>query len=320
MSLNIIFAGTPDFSAAQLQALINSKHNIIGVYTQPDRPAKRGKKVQASPVKTLAQQHNLKVFQPINFKEQASLDELKGLQPDLMIVVAYGLLLPESVLNIPRYGCINVHASLLPRWRGAAPIQRAIQAGDEETGITIMQMDKGLDTGDMLAKSTLTISKTDTALTLHDKLADISQPLLLSTIESVEKQTLKPEKQDDEYANYAAKLSKQEALIDWQMSAEALALNIRAFNPAPMCYCFVKTKRLRVMKARLKRMSESELTQNWTKTPSTIASLEQGVVWVATQEGWLGLEEIQLEGKRAMHSKELINGQPDLFMIGESLN
>lgn len=319
MSLNLVFAGTPDFAAQQLQALIASRHLLTGVYTQPDRPAKRGKKVQASPVKALADQHNIKVFQPINFKEQESLDELKSLQPDLMVVVAYGLLLPESVLNIPRYGCINVHASLLPRWRGAAPIQRAIQAGDEQTGITIMQMDKGLDTGDMLAKSTLAINKADTALTLHNKLTDIAQPLLLSTIESVEKQTLNPEKQDDTHANYATKLSKQEALIDWQMSSETLALNIRAFNPAPMCYCFVKNKRLRVIKARLKAEDGLEV-QSQAAKPATIVSLDQGIVWVATQNGWLGLEEIQLEGKRAMSAKELINGQPDLFVIGETLN
>lgn len=316
MSLNIVFAGTPDFAAHQLQALIDSEHKLVGVYTQPDRPAKRGKKIQPSPVKELALKHQLPVFQPVNFKTQESLDELASLKPDLMVVVAYGLLLPESVLNIPTNGCINVHASLLPRWRGAAPIQRAIEAGDTQTGITIMQMDKGLDTGDMLTKASLAINAEDNALVLHDNLANLAPDLLLKTIEQIEQQSLKPEKQDDSLATYAQKLSKQEAQLDWHKNAEQLALQIRAFNPAPMCYSFIKNKRLRVLKAQVKSAS---LEKNSPQTPATITSLEQGIIWIATQSGWLGLEQIQLEGKRAMNAKDIINGQPDLFIVGESL-
>lgn len=316
MSLTIVFAGTPDFAAHQLQALIDSQHKLVGVYTQPDRPAKRGKKIQPSPVKELALKHQLPVFQPVNFKTQENLDELASLKPDLMVVVAYGLLLPEFVLNIPSHGCINVHASLLPRWRGAAPIQRAIEAGDRQTGITIMQMDKGLDTGDMLTKASLPISAQDNALALHDNLANLAPDLLLKTIEQIEQQTLKPEQQDDSLATYAQKLNKQEAQLDWHKSAEQLELNIRAFNPAPMCYSFIKNKRLRVLKA---QVTQTPLESNWAQTPATIASLEQGIIWVATQSGWLGLEQIQLEGKRAMSAKDIINGQPDLFIVGESL-
>lgn len=314
MSLNIVFAGTPDFAAKQLKALIESQHNLIGVYTQPDRPAKRGKKIQPSPVKALALEHDLAIYQPINFKTPQSIETLDTLKPDLMVVVAYGLLLPQSVLSIPRYGCINVHASLLPRWRGAAPIQRAIEAGDLETGITIMQMDQGLDTGDMLAEVRLPIKPSDNASIIHDALADLAPKLLLSSIDKIAQHTVVATKQNDAEATYANKLTKQEAQLNWQAPANQLEREVRAFNPVPMSYCFIKGKRLRVLSACVKEEA------SWANTPATIASLEDGKIWVATQSGWLGLERIQLEGKRAMHAHELINGQPDLFVVNETLD
>ena len=214
--LNIIFAGTPDFAATHLQALLNSQHNVIAVYTQPDKPAGRGKKLQASPVKQLAEQHNIPVYQPKSLRKEEAQAELQALNADVMVVVAYGLILPEVVLNAPKYGCLNVHGSLLPRWRGAAPIQRAIWAGDNETGITIMQMDIGLDTGDMLYKVATPITPTETSATLYAKLAELAPPALIEVLNGLENGQFSPEKQQDELANYAEKLTKEEAKLDWK--------------------------------------------------------------------------------------------------------
>lgn len=231
LKLNIIFAGTPDFAAQHLQALLNSEHNVIAVYTQPDKPAGRGKKLQASPVKQLAEQHNIPVYQPKSLRKEEAQAELKALNADVMVVVAYGLILPEAVLNAPKYGCLNVHGSLLPRWRGAAPIQRSIWAGDQETGVTIMQMDIGLDTGDMLHKVTTPIAADETSASLYAKLAELAPPALLEVLNGLESQAFKAEKQDDALSNYAEKLSKEEAKLDWNLTACQLERNIRAFNP-----------------------------------------------------------------------------------------
>ena len=222
MPLKVIFAGTPDFAAIHLQALLNSEHQIVGVYTQPDRPAGRGKKLQPSPVKQLALENNIAVFQPVNFKDPASIDELKSLDADIMVVVAYGLLLPLAVLEAPKFGCFNVHASLLPRWRGAAPIQRCIEAGDKVTGITIMQMDIGLDTGDMLHKVTTDILADDTGGSLHDRLAELGPESLLTTLAQIKSGKLTPEVQNDALATYAHKLKKEEALIQWAQPAKEI--------------------------------------------------------------------------------------------------
>ena len=208
--LNIIFAGTPDFAAQHLQALLDSEHNVIAVYTQPDKPSGRGKKLQASPVKQLAEAHNIPVYQPKSLRKEEVQVELKALNADVMVVVAYGLILPESVLKAPKYGCLNVHGSILPRWRGAAPIQRAIWAGDSQTGVTIMQMDIGLDTGDMLYKVYTDILPTETSASLYQKLAELAPPALLEVLNGLENQQFKPEKQDDDLANYAEKLTKEE--------------------------------------------------------------------------------------------------------------
>ncbi len=314
MSLKIVFAGTPDFAAKQLQALLDSQHQVVAVYTQPDRPAKRGKQPQSSAVKKLALTHHLPVLQPLNFKQQADRDALNQFNADVMVVVAYGLLLPESVLTMPKHGCINVHASLLPRWRGAAPIQRAIQAGDKQTGITIMQMDKGLDTGAMLACADIAITETETAASLHDKLAHLSAPLLLQTLQDIQQQQLNPQTQNHAIATYAEKLNKQEAQLNWQQSASQLELTIRAFNPVPMCYCWIKGQRLRVLSACIKT-DVPECTQY-----GKIMKIDSDCVWVSCQQGWLGLKQIQLAGKRPMLIRDILNGQSALFNLGDMLN
>ncbi len=230
-SLRIVFAGTPDFAARHLAALLSSEHEVIAVYTQPDRPASRGKKLTASPVKTIALEHDIPVYQPENFKSDEAKQELADLNADIMVVVAYGLLLPQVVLDTPKLGCINVHGSILPRWRGAAPIQRSIWAGDAETGVTIMQMDIGLDTGDMLKIATLPIEASDTSASMYEKLAGLGPDALIDCLADIATGKVEPVKQDDELANYAKKLSKEEARIDWNDDAAHIERCVRAFNP-----------------------------------------------------------------------------------------
>jgi methionyl-tRNA formyltransferase len=306
MSLRIIFAGTPEFAAVHLSALINSEHEVIAVYSQPDRPAGRGKKLQPSPVKQVALEHNIEVYQPLNFKDPADIAELNALQADVMIVVAYGLLLPQAVLDAPKYGCLNVHASLLPRWRGAAPIQRCIEAGDKVTGITIMQMDAGLDTGAMLHKVSTGIALDETGGSLHDRLASLGPDSLLTTLAQLQAGTLQPEQQNDALANYAHKLKKEEALLDWSQSAETLALRVRAFNPFPVAYTLLGNERIRVLQA----SAIDKVTQ---LQPGTIANVSAKGIEVACADGVLRLEQIQLAGKKAMMVADVINGQPTLF-------
>jgi len=306
MPLKIVFAGTPDFAALHLSSLIDSEHEVIAVYSQPDRPAGRGKKLQPSPVKQVALEHNIDVYQPVNFKDPADVAQLEALNADVMIVVAYGLLLPQSVLDAPKHGCLNVHASLLPRWRGAAPIQRCIEAGDKMTGITIMQMDAGLDTGDMLHKITTGITLDDTGGSLHDRLAALGPQSLLATLAQLEAGELQPEKQNDAQANYAHKLKKEEALLDWSQNADDLALRVRAFNPFPVAFTLLGNDRIRVLKATaLEKVTQLQ--------PGTIAQVSADGIEVACAEGVLRLEQIQLAGKKAMMVADVINGQPNLF-------
>ncbi|GAB3110948.1 methionyl-tRNA formyltransferase [Aestuariicella hydrocarbonica] len=312
--MRLIFAGTPDFAAHHLQCLIDSDHEIVGVYTQPDRPAGRGKKLVASPVKQLAQQHGLTVLQPVNFKEEGALNTLTELNADVMVVVAYGLLLPQAVLDAPRFGCINVHASLLPRWRGAAPIQRAIAAGDRETGITIMQMDIGLDTGDMLIKTICPIAADDTGGSLHDKLLQQGGPALLQALQQIEHHTLAPEKQDDRLACYASKLTKEEAAIDWTQPASVLYDQIRAFNPFPVAYFSQGKDRIRVWGCAV------EDTPAATKhTAGAIVSADNQGIVVACGEGALRLTQLQLPGKKALSVRDILNGHGDRFAVGSQL-
>jgi len=299
--LKIIFAGTPVFAEQHLQTLIDSKHDVIAVYTQPDRPSGRGKKLQASPVKLLAEAHNIPVVQPLNFKEQTDRQTLAAFDSDLMIVVAYGILLPKAVLDTPKHGCINVHGSILPRWRGAAPIQRAIEAGDTQSGVTIMQMDIGLDTGDMLVKSYCDIGTQDTSSDLHDHLAQIGPKALLSTLEQIETGTCKPEKQNDAESNYASKISKEEALIDWSLSAEIVSRKIRAFNPFPVAYSYLDTLRVKIYSVRIEEQSSANVNTG-------ALSITNGKLLVTCGLGSLSIEVLQVPGKKAMDAAAYLNG------------
>lgn len=313
--LNIIFAGTPDFAATHLQALLNSEHNVIAVYTQPDKPAGRGKKLQASPVKQLAEAHHIPVYQPKSLRKEEAQAELQALNADVMVVVAYGLILPEAVLKAPKYGCLNVHGSLLPRWRGAAPIQRSIWAGDTETGVTIMQMDIGLDTGDMLHKVTTPILATETSASLYAKLAELAPPALLEVLNDLTSGQFKPEKQQDEQANYAEKLTKEEAKLDWNLTACQLERNIRAFNPAPMAYL---TLMVNEVEERIK-VYQAEVLPHQEKTVGTVLAVDKNGIQIATQQGVLNITQLQPAGKKPMSVQDFLNGRGDWFKVGSVL-
>jgi len=293
----IVFAGSPEFAAQCLTALLEAKYSLTAVYTQPDRPAGRGRKLQASAVKQLALQHGLTVMQPSTLKSEEAQQQLRALAPDLMVVVAYGLLLPPAVLEIPRLGCINVHASLLPRWRGAAPIQRAIAAGDAKTGITIMQMEQGLDSGPMLLKVETAIQADDTAATLHDRLAALGAQALLEALPGVLQQTLVAQKQNDAEANYAAKLTKAEAEIDWQQDADSLARKIRAFDPFPVAYTKFNQAILRLWQGTARPGNSSA-------PPGSLIDHDKNGILVACGSGQLYLTQVQMPGKKPISAVE----------------
>lgn len=304
--LKIIFAGTPDFAAKHLAALLETQHQIVGVLTRHDKPAGRGKKLTPSPVKVLAQEHDIPVFQPVSLRDAENQQWLKDRNADLMIVVAYGLILPQAVLDIPRLGCLNVHGSLLPRWRGAAPIQRAIWAGDAETGVTIMQMDAGLDTGDMLYKAVCPIAADDTSATLYEKLALTGPKALIHTVDMLSSGKCTPEKQDDALANYAEKLSKEEARIDWQQDATHIERCVRAFNPWPMSYFMVQEQLIKVWQAEVIEGSEG-------KQPGTIISADKNGICIATGNGSLNITQLQPPGKKAMSAQDILNSRREWF-------
>ncbi|EKO3837912.1 methionyl-tRNA formyltransferase [Vibrio harveyi] len=311
-SLRIVFAGTPDFAARHLAALLSSEHEVIAVYTQPDRPAGRGKKLTASPVKTIALEHGIPVYQPENFKSDEAKQELADLNADIMVVVAYGLLLPQVVLDTPKLGCINVHGSILPRWRGAAPIQRSIWAGDAETGVTIMQMDIGLDTGDMLKIATLPIEASDTSASMYEKLAGLGPDALIDCLADIATGKAEPVKQDDELANYAKKLSKEEARIDWNDDAAHIERCVRAFNPWPMSHFEAAENSIKVWESRV-------ADQTSDKPAGTILQADKTGIYVATGNGVLVLEQLQVPGKKAMSVQDILNSRASWFEVGTQL-
>lgn len=311
--LKIIFAGTPDFAAGHLQALIDSEHEVIAAYTQPDRPAGRGKKLTASPVKDLALKNGIAVFQPSSLRNEEAQAELASLNADIMVVVAYGLILPKIVLDTPRLGCINVHGSILPRWRGAAPIQRALWAGDTQTGVTIMQMDIGLDTGDMLLKTHLPIEDTDTSASLYEKLAEQGPKALVQALFGLSEGSLKAEKQDETLANYAEKLSKEEARLDWHKSAKQLWQEIRAFNPWPVSYFDHQQSSIKVWQA-------DYSNDKCTESPGTIIAATKQGIEVATADGKLIIKTMQLPNKKPLDVADILNARGDWFTAGICIN
>lgn len=311
-SLKIIFAGTPDFAASALSALIDSEHDIVAVYTQPDRPAGRGRKLHSSPVKEFALEHNIPVLQPENLKQAETQEKLRTFNADVMVVAAYGLILPQVVLDIPRLGCLNIHASLLPRWRGAAPIQRAIAAGDKKSGITIMQMNAGLDTGDILQISSCPITDKDSGGDLHDRLAEIGATSILETLKILESDQLKATVQDDALATYAHKLDKKEAIIDWQKSAADIERLVRAFNPWPVAFTYLNDKTLRIWQAQA-------LPDNSELETGTVITCDKKGIDISCGEGVLRILKLQPSGSKAMDVAAFMNGHAKQLPIGSLL-
>ena len=305
--LSLVFAGTPEFGLPCLEALA-SQHNIKAIYTQPDRPAGRGRHLQASAVKEWAEKQQLPICQPLNFKDPAAVEQLAALAPDVMVVIAYGLILPQAVLNIPRLGCINVHASLLPRWRGASPIQHALLHGDQESGITIMQMEAGLDTGPMLVSKSLSIGKTETAAQLHDRLSILSVSPLLNTLEQLATGTTQPIVQDNVQATYAHKINKDDAGINWRQSAQEIDQQIRAYNPWPIAYTKTQDALLRVYQAQV-------VAETTTHAPGTILSLDKQGLLVATGEHCLLIERFQFPGAKAMAVADWLHAKRDQLHV-----
>lgn len=313
--MNIIFAGTPEFACPSLQALLDSSHKVVAVLTQPDRPAGRGQQLQASPVKQLAQKYDLPVHQPTTLRDASVQKMLAAYQADVMVVAAYGLLLPTAILEMPKHGCINVHASLLPRWRGAAPIQRAILAGDQKTGVTIMQMNIGLDTGDMLAKRECIIDSHITAAMLHDQLAQLGAHALLPVLDTLAAGNAVPgEPQDESSACYATKLTKAEAIIDWQQSTVAIDRCIRAFNPWPVAQSQLAKMTVRIWSAHI------ATTQITHASPGTIVQADRNGLQVATGDGVICIDTVQLPGKRSLPVADVLNAHADQFAVGKRFN
>lgn len=308
--LRILFAGTPEFAAQHLKALIDSDCNIVAVYTQPDRPAGRGKQLTPSPVKVIAQEADIPVEQPANFKNPADIERLAHYQADVMIVVAYGLLLPKAVLDTPKHGCINVHASLLPRWRGAAPIHRAIEAGDSETGVTIMQMDEGLDTGAMLNISKVSIEPRETTASLHDKLIELGCPALLQTLKTLAGGEVTATPQPLEGITYAHKIQKSEAMMDWHQPAAVLERRVRAFTPFPIAFTEMGDTRIKIWESELMPMP---LEATRLTLPGTVLQVSKAGILVACKEGALNITKVQLPGKKAMSVEAFLNANATLI-------
>jgi methionyl-tRNA formyltransferase len=301
--MRIVFAGTPKFAVKSLSVLNQSEHEVVAVYCQPDRPKGRGKVLTACPVKIFAEENNLLVIQPEDFKDKQSQSQLALLNPDVMVVAAYGQILPKALLEIPKLGCLNIHASLLPRWRGAAPIERAILEGDRETGISIMQMNEGLDTGDILLDKKCMISNRETAQTLHDTLSNIGANAILETLNIFP--TLKARPQQNNNATYAEKVTKDEAQIDWHQGAEQISRVIRAFNPRTIAYTNAMAKQF---KNRVLRIIEAEIVnRQTTNSPGEVIKYDKDVCYVATSSGVISLKKVQLAGKKEVSIKDFNN-------------
>ncbi|CAH9019634.1 methionyl-tRNA formyltransferase [Candidatus Nitrosacidococcus sp. I8] len=310
MALKIFFAGTPAFAAIILQRIIESNHRVYGIYTQPDRPSGRGQRLTPSPVKKVGITHNIPIYQPRTLKDESIQDQFKAFTPDILIVAAYGLILPSPILNTPSLGCINVHASLLPRWRGAAPIQRALLAGDKETGVSIMKMDIGLDTGPVISTSICPIQKTDTAVTIHDRLAELGAESLLACLPTQVEDKLSYIPQDEFYACYAPKITKEESFLDWNQPALLLERKVRAFNPWPIVKIQIQDQVLKVWETTV--LEDSRLAP-----AGTIIRANKLGIDIATGEGVLRLLKIQPPGKRAMAVQDYINAHP--LVVGTQL-
>jgi methionyl-tRNA formyltransferase len=317
--LNIIFAGTPDFAAKHLAALINSPHNIVAVYCPPDKPAGRGKKLTSCATKNLALEHNLTVEQPINFKSVEDQHTLANYHADVMVVVAYGLLLPEVILKAPRLGCINVHGSILPKWRGAAPIQRSLEAGDAQTGVTIMQMDKGLDTGAMLLTATCDIENTDTSASLYEKLAELGPEALLDTLTLMSNEQHVSEPQNNSLATYAAKLDKTEAELNWHLPAATLDKKIRAYIPWPVAQFTYNETLEKHHRIRIWQASIVDIENNNNAKPGDIIAVNKNGITVSTGEKALLLTNLQIPGKKAMPVSDILNSRSEWFKVGQAI-
>ncbi|WXT99643.1 MAG: Methionyl-tRNA formyltransferase [Catillopecten margaritatus gill symbiont] len=300
--MKVIFAGTPDFSVGILTALKNAGHDIVGVYCQPDRPKGRGRVLSACPVKETALEHNLPIFQPESLKDETVQQVLSNLNADVMVVVAYGQLLPKEVLETPKYGCLNIHASLLPRWRGAAPIQRAILAGDKTTGIGIMQMDVGLDTGDILLEKICDIADTDTAQSLHDKLTTLGASAIVEALENIDR--LSPTPQSETGITYAKKLNKNEAWIDWNKSAIEISQQIRGFNPYPIAQTHASSEKF---DDKVLRILSADVVKKNGHQAGDIIKHDKKECIVATGDGALSLKTVQLSGKKALNIQDFSN-------------
>ncbi len=311
MSMKIVFMGTPDFSVPCLEALIENGYEVALVVTQADKPKGRGHKLMPPPVKECALRYNIPVFQPKRMKDDETFETLKEVDADVFIVVAYGKILPERILNLPKFGCINVHASLLPKYRGAAPIQWSIINGETKTGVTTMQMDAGLDTGDILLKKEVDILETDTGESLHDKLSLLGKDVLLETLEKLKTGTLMPEKQKDEDSNYAPMISKETAKIDFNQSAEKIACLVRAMNSYPFAQTYYEGKLMKIISA------TPEKAATLTGKPGEILTVKDGYLTVQCGKGILKITEIQMEGKKRMPVSEYVKG--NTFTIGSVL-
>jgi len=301
--MQIVFAGTPKFAVESLAILHKSDHEVIGVYCQPDRPKGRGKVLTACPVKIYAEENNLRVIQPEDFSSEQNQEILASINPDIMVVAAYGQILPSKALKTPRHGCLNIHASLLPRWRGAAPIERAILAGDKETGISIMQMNEGLDTGDVLLTQKYLITNDDTSESLTDSLSIMGAELIFNALNQLKE--LKAIPQNDQDAIYAKKIVKGESQIDWHQSAENISLMVRAFNPRPIAQTNAKAKQF---ESKVIRIIEAEEVQHESsKIPGTVIEQSKDACYIATGNGVLSLKKVQLAGKNEVSIKDFNN-------------